>query len=100
MTATNSLDAALAGLEIGKDVLLRLYRQMVAIRLFEERVNDLYTRALMPGLAHLYIGEEAIAVGVCEALKQGRLHHQHASRARPLSRQGRRPEADVRRAPR
>ena len=41
---------------------------MVAIRLFEERVNDLYTRALMPGLAHLYIGEEAIAVGVCEAL--------------------------------
>ena len=41
---------------------------MVAIRLFEERVNDLYTRALMPGLAHLYIGEEAIAVGICEAL--------------------------------
>jgi len=37
--------------------------------LFEERVNDLYTRALMPGLAHLYIGEEAIAVGVCEALR-------------------------------
>jgi len=50
--------------------LLRMYRQMVAIRLFEERVNDLYTRALMPGLAHLYIGEEAVAVGVCEALRQ------------------------------
>ena len=47
-----------------------MYRQMVAIRLFEERVNDLYTRALMPGLAHLYIGEEAIAVGVCEALRR------------------------------
>jgi acetoin:2,6-dichlorophenolindophenol oxidoreductase subunit alpha len=56
-------------LDIGKDKLVRLYRQMVAIRLFEERVNDLYTRALMPGLAHLYIGEEAIAVGVCEALR-------------------------------
>ena len=42
---------------------------MVGIRLFEERVNDLYTRALMPGLAHLYIGEEAVAVGVCEALQ-------------------------------
>jgi pyruvate dehydrogenase E1 component alpha subunit len=54
---------------IGTETLLRLYRQMVAIRLFEERVNDLYTRALMPGLAHLYIGEEAIAVGVCEALR-------------------------------
>jgi len=55
---------------IGVDRLLHMYRQMVAIRLFEERVNDLYTRALMPGLAHLYIGEEAIAVGVCEALRR------------------------------
>jgi len=58
---------AAAGLDIQK--LLRMYRQMVGIRLFEERVNDLYTRALMPGLAHLYIGEEAVAVGVCEALQ-------------------------------
>jgi pyruvate dehydrogenase E1 component alpha subunit len=42
---------------------------MLRIRLFEEQVNELYTRALMPGLAHLYIGEEAVAVGVCEALR-------------------------------
>src|SRR2546421_11532757 len=55
---------------IEKERLLHLYRQMVAIRLFEERVNDLYTRALMPGLAHLYIGEEAVAVGICEALRR------------------------------
>jgi acetoin:2,6-dichlorophenolindophenol oxidoreductase subunit alpha len=48
---------------------LRMYRQMVAIRQFEAQVNELYTRALMPGLAHLYIGEEAVAVGVCEALE-------------------------------
>ena len=48
----------------------RMYRQMLAIRLFEERVNDLYTRAVMPGLAHLYIGEEAVAVGVCQALRK------------------------------
>jgi len=48
---------------------LEMYRRMVAIRLFEEQVNDLYTRALMPGLAHLYIGEEAIAVGICSALR-------------------------------
>jgi acetoin:2,6-dichlorophenolindophenol oxidoreductase subunit alpha len=47
---------------------LHMYRRMVMIRLFEEQVNDLYTRALMPGLAHLYIGEEAVAVGICEAL--------------------------------
>jgi pyruvate dehydrogenase E1 component alpha subunit len=46
-----------------------MYRQMLAIRLFEAEVNDLYIRALMPGLAHLYIGEEAVAVGVCEALR-------------------------------
>jgi pyruvate dehydrogenase E1 component alpha subunit len=48
---------------------LRMYRRMTMIRLFEEQVNDLYTRALMPGLAHLYIGEEAVAVGICEALR-------------------------------
>jgi acetoin:2,6-dichlorophenolindophenol oxidoreductase subunit alpha len=47
---------------------LRMYRQMSAIREFEAQVNELYTHALMPGLAHLYIGEEAVAVGVCEAL--------------------------------
>src|SRR5436190_23788768 len=55
---------------IEKERLIHMYRQMVAIRLFEERVNDLYTRALMPGLAHLYIGEEAIACGICEALRK------------------------------
>ncbi len=48
---------------------LKMYRRMVAIRLFEEQVNELYTRALMPGLAHLYVGEEAVAVGICEALR-------------------------------
>jgi pyruvate dehydrogenase E1 component alpha subunit len=49
---------------------LRVYRQMVRIRLFEEQVNDLYKTARMPGLAHLYSGEEAVAVGVCEALRR------------------------------
>ena len=48
---------------------LHMYQQMARIRAFEEKVNELYTGALMPGLAHLYIGQEAIAVGVCEALK-------------------------------
>src|SRR5690242_18876142 len=53
----------------GAEAWLRMYRRMVSIRLFEEQVNELYTRALMPGLAHLYIGEEAVAVGICEALR-------------------------------
>ena len=48
---------------------LHMYGQMARIRAFENKVNELYTGALMPGLAHLYIGEEAIAVGVCEALE-------------------------------
>ena len=52
------------------DLWLRMYRQMLAIRLFETQVNELYTRALMPGLAHLYIGQEAVAVGICEALQR------------------------------
>jgi acetoin:2,6-dichlorophenolindophenol oxidoreductase subunit alpha len=52
------------------DLLLHMYRQMAAIRQFEAQVNELYTRALMPGLAHLYIGEEAVAVGICEALER------------------------------
>src|SRR5512145_3108689 len=49
---------------------LHFYRQMLKIRLFEEEVNQLYLGAKMPGLAHLYIGEEAVAVGVCEALRR------------------------------
>lgn len=49
---------------------LRCYEQMLKIRVFEEHVNQLYVTARMPGLAHLYIGEEAIAVGVCAALRR------------------------------
>jgi acetoin:2,6-dichlorophenolindophenol oxidoreductase subunit alpha len=51
------------------DQWLHMYEQMVKIRLFEEQVMELYTTARMPGLTHLYIGEEAVAVGVCEALR-------------------------------
>jgi acetoin:2,6-dichlorophenolindophenol oxidoreductase subunit alpha len=52
----------------------------------------------MPGLAHLYSGEEAVAVGVCEALRYRRLHHQYASRPRTLSGEGRVAGSHVRRA--
>jgi acetoin:2,6-dichlorophenolindophenol oxidoreductase subunit alpha len=66
---TTTLDPLKAKSAAAIEKWVRMYRQMLAIRLFEESVNDLYTRALMPGLAHLYIGEEAVAVGVCEALR-------------------------------
>jgi pyruvate dehydrogenase E1 component alpha subunit len=49
--------------------LVALYRRMLLIRRFEEQVDELYRGAKMPGLAHLYIGEEAVAVGVCAALR-------------------------------
>jgi TPP-dependent pyruvate/acetoin dehydrogenase alpha subunit len=55
------------GVEV--EQLLGMYRGMQKIRLFEDAANELYTAALMPGLAHLYSGEEAIAVGVCQALR-------------------------------
>lgn len=48
---------------------LDMYRRMAKIREFEEKVNELYVHGTMPGLAHLYSGQEAVAVGVCEVLQ-------------------------------
>ncbi len=48
---------------------LRMYRQMVRIRSFEDNANQLYLSAKMPGLTHMYSGQEAVAVGMCEALE-------------------------------
>ena len=50
------------------DDYLRMYRQMVRIRAFEDNANQLYLSAKMPGLTHMYSGQEAVAVGICEAL--------------------------------
>lgn len=57
-------------MQIEHDTLIHMYRQMLTIRRFEEAIDDVYRRGLMPGLAHLYIGEEAVAVGVCAALRR------------------------------
>jgi pyruvate dehydrogenase E1 component alpha subunit len=43
---------------------------MFTIRMFEENANQLYLSAKMPGLTHLYSGQEAVAVGICEALRE------------------------------
>src|SRR5437773_8424406 len=61
--------AALPAEDLKPEKALHVYRQMMKIRLFEEQVNQLYLGAKMPRLAHLYIGEEGVAVGVCEALR-------------------------------
>lgn len=55
--------------ELSKDELLELYRQMVLIRRFEEKSAELYAEGKIGGFLHLYIGEEAIAVGACKALQ-------------------------------
>jgi len=46
-----------------------MYRKMVLIRRFEERLCELYRLGKIKGIAHPYIGQEAVAVGVCEALE-------------------------------
>jgi pyruvate dehydrogenase E1 component alpha subunit len=50
--------------------MMELYQAMLRIRRFEERVMDLYARQIVPGIVHLYIGEEAVAAGVCANLRE------------------------------
>ena len=56
--------------EVTADQATELFERMTRIRHFELRVNQLYLSAKMPGLAHLYAGEEAVAVGVCSVLRR------------------------------
>ena len=57
-------------LSLDKEKLVEMYRKMVEIRNFEEKVFELYGRNLVPGTIHLYAGEEAVAVGVCSNLRK------------------------------
>jgi pyruvate dehydrogenase E1 component alpha subunit len=54
-----------------KDELLDMYRQMLLIRRFEEKAGQLYGLGLIGGFCHLYIGQEAVAVGLQSALTPG-----------------------------
>lgn len=56
----------------GKDELLRFYREMLLIRRFEERAGQLYGLGLIGGFCHLYIGQEAVAVGLQSAMTVGK----------------------------
>ena len=53
-----------------KEKLLEMYRKMLEIRQFEEKVYELYGQNLVPGTIHLYVGQEAVAVGVCANLRR------------------------------
>ena len=52
-------------MKIAKEILLKAYRDMLTIRVFEERVNREMDTGEIPGAVHLYAGQEASAVGVC-----------------------------------
>jgi pyruvate dehydrogenase E1 component alpha subunit len=56
---------------LSKDQLLRAYRDMLLIRRFEEKAGQLYGMGLIGGFCHLYIGQEAVVVGLQMALKDG-----------------------------
>lgn len=51
------------------DQLLSKYQQMVTIRQFEDRLYQLFLQGIVPGTLHQYQGQEAVAVGVCSALR-------------------------------
>ncbi len=56
--------------DLDKALLRQLYCRMRLIRRFEETAEELYKRGTVVGLLHLYIGEEAVATGVCLALNE------------------------------
>jgi len=66
----------------GRDTLLALYHQMLVLRRFEQAAARTYREGKIPGFIHLYIGEEAVAAGVCAHLrpddKVGSTHRGHA----------------------
>ena len=60
-----------AATNLNPDELLRFYHDMLLIRRFEERAGQLYGMGLIGGFCHLYIGQEAIAVGMQQVFKPG-----------------------------
>ena len=55
-------------MEIPRDTLVLMYERMLKIRHFEDRAKDLFAAGEMPGFVHLYLGQEAVAVGACAPL--------------------------------
>ena len=55
--------------DFSKDLLLKMYRAMYLIRLFDSTAATLFHEGKILGFIHTYVGEEAVAVGVCAALE-------------------------------
>ena len=62
-------EGAMSNVTIGAETLQDLYVTMRRIRAFEDKTADLFEEGVVKGTAHSYKGEEAIAAGVCEALR-------------------------------
>ncbi|MDB5659387.1 MAG: pdhA [Cypionkella sp.] len=56
---------------VSKEELLKFYREMLLIRRFEEKAGQLYGMGLIGGFCHLYIGQEAVVVGLEACTKEG-----------------------------
>jgi TPP-dependent pyruvate/acetoin dehydrogenase alpha subunit len=57
--------------EVSQELAHEMYRDMLLIRVFEEKVEELFRAGELPGFLHVAIGQEAVAVGVCRALEEG-----------------------------
>lgn len=68
-------------MELTNNDLIRLYSEMWLIRLFEERVSELFAKGVLPGFIHLGIGQEACMAGTCFHLEDGDIigatHREH-----------------------
>ncbi|GAB4067426.1 pyruvate dehydrogenase (acetyl-transferring) E1 component subunit alpha [Ancylobacter sonchi] len=69
--AAKRSDKPVDKLDFSKEQELAAYRQMLEIRRFEEKAGQMYGMGLIGGFCHLYIGQEAVVVGMQLALKQG-----------------------------
>jgi pyruvate dehydrogenase E1 component alpha subunit len=67
--STSTIKVRDTDLKLTKDMFLQIYKKILEARLFEEKVYELFGQNLIPGTIHLYLGEEATAVGVCSALR-------------------------------
>jgi TPP-dependent pyruvate/acetoin dehydrogenase alpha subunit len=72
---------------LSRDQLRAFYREMLLIRRFEEKVEELFRAGELPGFLHVAIGQEAVAVGVCRAMREGDvLASTHRAHAHTLAR--------------
>lgn len=70
-SASKKTGVSLKTTKLDADTLLAYYREMLLIRRFEEKAGQLYGMGLIGGFCHLYIGQEAVVVGMMAAAEQG-----------------------------